>query len=625
MKKIILIFSLFLIISCSKEELYVPDTSLSSNCISESVICESPLYYTTTNPLKRKSSNLTYLGVYNDLDWETPKSLNVRYHGATRKIILPTFNNAIIDGYMSDDIRADIKKIDGWELLYNWIPTNDKDDVIFPAFMLYNKYRGTLKLFYYHLGESTTSGNVMCGLYSKDKPTQLFSAHAIYSPNLNQRASFVSQSSYASFDDNLGIMPNTWYAFEWDVSIFDDGIGKNSEFGLYLWGVDIQNISLTGNSTGKIDGSLTKTFTESDFNKFRGTAKTAITNATASGIVSLTGDKVEKFFNEKRNKTNNKLVGKLLGFLGRSSTIGSVSTFIAGPIGGLLATPLTKFVGKFFSFKDKNRVEKTSVKLKIDLKHNLNGKITRTANIFHKIIALPDRKLTDNSYCGQLGVFSLSRTPVIKIRDKYIVHGVVDTRIFPRIYDKSFLGKLDQFDYIHMVLSEPIDEIIKFNPDLLKIANIEYSSSVVSDNSCSLNIGGVYREYVDYDKQLISIQDGQLRCYFDAGYAREFLFPAGYPSRSSKNVDVQIFPYKEHASNYVIVDNKGNVIEDPVSGLVHSYSNNYKMKVVIKVSPKNGDNGYVATYLCPVKVISRQWGSPLPYFCEDDLPISRRP
>ena len=182
----------------------------------------------------------------------------VKRNGINKTIYLPNAVGGVF-GYMDEGTRFDIKRSDGWELVYNWIPTNGTDEVLFPEILLYNKFRGTLKLFYYHLNENlTTGGNVIAALGIANKTTKLFNNNPNSTkPEESSYFNSVTQSTAIGVtSEYVGLSPDKWYAFEWDISYLDNDIIPGNYFSFLGTGMDLSSISLNGNITGNITGKL---------------------------------------------------------------------------------------------------------------------------------------------------------------------------------------------------------------------------------------------------------------------------------------------------------------------------------------------------------------------------------
>ncbi len=369
------------------------------------------------------------------------------------------FNNPnFIVGYI-DQSRFDIAKKDGWKLLYNWFPTNTDVDCQVPAMLFYNQYRGTMKLFYFHMSGLNTSGNVMASLFT-DRENTLFNYNQLIidQHSSKNKASIVSQS--ATIDPSsstLGLVTNHWYAFEWNVSCYDPNIKPGDFMTMNGWAAHLENIDLSGAITGDASGSITTVANSSDFNSIVSTkdlTKTS-TKLISGAVTNVVGDDIGKFFSTKAEKANNRFLKNALTNLSKQAP-SAIASAIAGPIGGFLGNGVSRLLGKIFPGKKSSTQSTQAMKLKIKLAQKLEGTLSDNLPFGNVQFQLPSTPANEQSYAGRLGVFQIKSKPIIKVTGEVsqIING-----------DKRLLQGV-------MMISKAND-IININPDLLEVANVE--------------------------------------------------------------------------------------------------------------------------------------------------------
>ena len=86
--------------------------------------------------------------INNSFDWE--KNNFVTVNG--KKIILPWYSGA--KGNIPYSILSDYKKVDGWEMVYNFLTEKNEENL--NTIIFYNKFKGIIRVFYYNEKSPTT-------------------------------------------------------------------------------------------------------------------------------------------------------------------------------------------------------------------------------------------------------------------------------------------------------------------------------------------------------------------------------------------------------------------------------------------------------------------------------------
>ena len=79
-------------------------------------------------------------------DWETADFMPTPKGQA--RIDPPWHGQGSLAYMYGDDVLTDIKASDGWELLYSTFDANASAPLVNPYFILYNKYRGLMRIFF---------------------------------------------------------------------------------------------------------------------------------------------------------------------------------------------------------------------------------------------------------------------------------------------------------------------------------------------------------------------------------------------------------------------------------------------------------------------------------------------
>ncbi|MEM9339474.1 MAG: hypothetical protein AAGA66_12145, partial [Bacteroidota bacterium] len=310
MRKIIsLCLLIFLLGACTNEsELPHPQVDEfqdSEQAVQSEENVPTHITYASSNGARNgrvKSDELLY---YNDIDL-SQTILEFNFRGVMRKVAM--FNQRALQVGYIDESRFDIAPEDGWRLLYNWIPTNKEAECQVPAMLFYNKYSGKLKLFYRHMDSNTTSGNLMASLFTQYDNLLFKNEPIIYSDYTKKyQASIVSQSAeLLPESSNLGLIPDHWYAFEWDASGYDPDVLPGDFLTISGWAAHFENIDLSGTINGDASGFVRAVATRSDYNSIVSTKdlKKASSNLISSGVTKVFGSKIKKFFKNKASKAS---------------------------------------------------------------------------------------------------------------------------------------------------------------------------------------------------------------------------------------------------------------------------------------------------------------------------------
>lgn len=149
---------------------------------------------------------------------------------------------------------TDIKKSDGWELVYN---TFSPTEFIQPAyFVLYNRYRGLLRAYFY-LTPTTPipSSNVSHTLIQNaGSATPTLTYSGLSAANLD-----TTVNNTELIQQYKTTATGTWYAEEFDM-VYDPTVStKNAASNLMVWqlnSINVSNLAINGTSQGGINGTI---------------------------------------------------------------------------------------------------------------------------------------------------------------------------------------------------------------------------------------------------------------------------------------------------------------------------------------------------------------------------------
>ncbi len=546
---------------------------------------------------------------YNDLDLRTTYDMTINYNGSLRQINL--FHHPLFKGYIDRETRMDVKSEDGWELIYNWFPTNTTDQVQFPGLLMYNKFRGSMKLFYYHLSGLSTAGNVIGALSGVTTPVKLFNLNtSITDVTSSSYSNVVTQSTDGMFNvTGSGLIENNWYAFEWDVAYYDGSVGPGSFLSLRGWGQDLSTVTLQGSLSGNISGKLTTIVASKDINNLGTTSdiEKAISNGTKSIFIKTPGEQLKNLFTNLSNKTSSGFLKNIFGKVASDGTISGIATAIAGPIGGFLAKPISALLGKLFPKKKTETnpvsIQETQVNLKADLNLAISGTIERTPPFGRIEFEIPTKKINDWSYFGKLGVFSLKSKPTVAVVEDYV------------FYMSGPPMDVNNWRYaFYAWLKDDLSNLVVVNPDLLNEATVESTAQIVYYATAS-DVSSSIEEYSSQKYPILNenVDETKIIVPLVGSLSTPYSPPTSPWCCASDSPRVVL----KNKPGYIPTTRSQYIVRGPSSSTKltmpwASKYNNLKVLVTIKVSPKNGSNPVWFNQLFEPTLIQSQQYSPIP-------------
>lgn len=425
-----------------------------------------PKQLITGQEVTKTNANELVCPFYNDLDWESVSYIRIKYNSSIRDVFM--FNHPSSRGYVPEDVRIDVKRDDGWRLVYNWfIPIDISDfETQFPAMLFYNIYRGKFKLFYYHMDTQYLNTNVCINLATIGKSTKIFNLNdLILNHDLSAFTNTVTQSIEKQFTtSDIGLRPNYWYAFEWDVSYYDPNLLLGDMMGFGAYTVKFSSLNLNKTIADDLNGKLTSTITTKDYNSIVGAndIKDFFKSENKTILVKYRKEFTKPFFQKLASSTVS-WIRKGFQRLEEDASIIDLAKVIDNPIGVIAGTAASKLFGCLFPGKESTTTSIKSIEQKASLDIDISGSIQETVPFAWIKFSIPKTLLSPYSYCGRYGLFSLKR------------------KVKVGVYEFAEDRGDDVFWYL--VLNAKFDEdpanLIDVNPDLLNFANVEYSVKLV--------------------------------------------------------------------------------------------------------------------------------------------------
>lgn len=347
-------------------------------------------------------------------------------------------------------IAIDHKPVDGWVLLYNRL--NDS----YPYLMLYNKYRGIIKVFYYHTAAHNTNALSFAIIFGGNKKTSLLNFNTDFAKPMQDKGLInMVENLQVSQGGPTGVSPNNWYYTEFNIA-YDDVVkglsDLDSRMAIAAWGQDKSTITLTGDILGTIKGEITTASNTSSLLSV-GNVDLGNKNTTTNAIIAISGvAAAEGGLLKQAAKQTNKKVGEAIG-----NAAGELATKGLSVISKPLMDLFNSFVGGDLAGK-----QTSAVNLDMNATVNLGGTLVRDRPIFGGEVPIPGAVHNGAGgvlpyYDKPLGVWNIDVQPTVKWGEY--------------VYKTSTLNALKYQQGTFYVQNYQLDESsfnVKINPDILQ-------------------------------------------------------------------------------------------------------------------------------------------------------------
>ena len=368
--------------------------------------------YPKSNPLPERSNGDSHSGriATSNLDWENTEFFYYRNPSNIVLSALPpwAFRTSSV---IPDVISYDNKKVNGWVLVYHTFNPTVNLPVYHPVLVLYNKFRGIMRMFYYNINQPPQGSNYLARSITFDSaPTsQLnFSSEFSKPTHIKQYQPFEISSNISQFNNGLAL--GTWYYFDYELA-YDETIKNLSEdaitLGLRTWAVQETLLDVTGSIQGTLDGYIKGSGSGvSLFNNFISGVELNSLNVSRD-VFSSTGQEAKVSLESKiALGINDALASSISSSLGKLATQGL--DFVTSPLSTLFNNILAT------SIDDKQRVH-----LALSAKVALKGTLRNSSLMYNLQYAVPgtlrDKNLPGYApyYDKTLGLFNINNTPKV--------------------------------------------------------------------------------------------------------------------------------------------------------------------------------------------------------------------
>lgn len=417
-----------------------------------------------------------------------------------------------ISGIYDASVWADHKQSDGWELLYSSFNPNDARPTAMPHFILYNKYRGVMRIYQYN------------DTYTANLPSTYLQIGLNWAGNgngSNKALNFINdivdvtnrQTSYSAIlpapeNGQKPVCRNSWYMFqfeiEYDPSLSPLATTTPSTLSWYVNYYNIQEVKLNGTAIGTINGTIGSSTLGQNLNNAVGKGANSLGTVLLAGVGT-------SFFDTNKLKLPTSVFNPI-----KSGVASALSSAVGGLPGAIMNIASAIFGGN-------SNGNALNLDLKADL--TLSGNVTEQGSLFPTTtIPMPGSIKPDNNnnylaafipyYNKPLGVFTLSNTPTITAS-----YSVSDTYTGSYFHQYSYAINDNSFN-------------IQWNPAVLEVATIQNLTKEVIVK----NLWGDYTSNILYNTGRVETIQGGPAWTGKNNFDVYFMKNSQYPQLS---IDVQ--------------------------------------------------------------------------------------
>lgn len=433
---------------------------LASSCLTDSLLEGTDSQEPTSNLSKTRAIPTP------EFDWENADWMPTPL-GQSR-IPSPWVGAGSLAAFYDMDIINDRYKTAGWELLYNTFDSNAPGPLQNPYFVLYNKYRGTIRFYLYLTTQFVTSSSYLQDGISivSNQPTSLLNFLGNNVVDVTAHTSQYDQIQQSPVDGSSPLATNRWYMIQYELA-YDPNLASipynQIQLKWYLNYCNVQKINLNGSQEGGIEGTIGSTIGSSGSQGILSQFK-SLGKAAGTGVLAGIGTKfiTDHETNDQGENTLglNKNIFKSISSGLKSALSGAISN-----LPGALFNGLSAIFGSQGS-------QPIPVSLQFESKISLKGNISEKGSFPASPITfwIPGTNIATDAvgyvplYNKPLGVINLNDKPKIQTRSEIIYGYDIDP------YD----GSQQNIDEYWMIYPESIDysQYLIINPEVEKIADV---------------------------------------------------------------------------------------------------------------------------------------------------------
>lgn len=365
------------------------------------------------------------------------------------------------------EIINDHKISDGWELLYNSFDADAPGPLTNPYFILYNKYRGIMRIYIYITTEFISTSTYLqdgISIVSNHKTVLLNFLGTDYLDNINTNISNYQQIQPIPLDGSAPLASNKWYMMEYELA-YDPQFTNIPYNEIQLkWNLNYVDVTQFRFS-GEAKGTLNAIMGSSSNNNIISSAAT-IGTKTGMGVMAGIG---KEFIN---NNTINTETGE--NKLGISNNLfKSLSKSINGALNSNISQIPKAVLGLLSAVIGRATQKERPINYSLNATISFTGTGTSSGSFPGTPISfwIPGTNISQNAvgyiplYNQSLGIFYLKKTPIIQLNGDWTTYCIEYNGYDEPMYWISTI-------YIPKTIDD-YSQYLSINPEVLKIANVE--------------------------------------------------------------------------------------------------------------------------------------------------------
>ena len=482
------------------------------------------------NSVIKKAPNSTK----NDpLDWENTTTITL---GNGNIKTLPWYNGSITTA--PNYILTDFRKVDGWELVYNFC--NQSIDQGKWYLIFYNKFTGKIRSYYFLEDPVAGGSDGIWGLYMTNTHSILnntgYFAYPINNPITNP---YVYTTNISTNETNKAIAKG-WNVFETEITYDPSSSSKPVWMSIQPSENNISNITIAGSFTSKSEGTIVSSSSSNFVNSILGAA--------AKGAGGVAGDWIKSACGLKDDANAFIKVG-----------VGALSGITSGGTDKLINAGVNLVFGSFISRFSQPSTSTSKLEFKTNGSITLSGTITSSqasnaVSVNNLVVPGTQRTSIDNIFPlfdKKLGVWNLLNKPIVMQSDKAMLSGVGSSS-YP-IYYYSRWSYLDETSINVVFNPDLLPEILKYEVSTELVyykkfdgnLNWRYALDQVNGTTSSTDIGELI--YKDPNNQFYKGYGESITSYASPDY------PSDYPNTPpDQEIGVPYINYPYVNNHYVV-------------------------------------------------------------------------
>ncbi len=399
-------------------------------------------------------------------NWEDP---NLNWMPYPTNIITPPWvGQGSLYSTVDPDVLTDRKALNGWTLVYSTFTPSTA--AINPYFILYNKYRGLMRIFIYVNNSSFASSSYLQdGITLANNQYSILNFAGFDVIDASQKQTRFDKVEPAPKDGTAPFATFKWYMlqyeFAYDPTLVPTTSAYPPQFSFYINSINIDFVKLGGTQKGTLKGTIGSS--ASSGSNFFSTITPGL-KLLGTGVLAGLGSQF--FTNHVTSDTSNSLGLPNGIFKSISSGLSSALSTATGGLPGAVTNILSAIIGG----NSGSAVQTVSLNLSTQI--SLDGTISNTTSFPSSptSLYLPGSIMADANgnynvqsyiplYNAPLGVFNLSNKPRVQ-------KTIIITSRAP--YEKYVDEYGTTYDYHTIYVIDKSSFTVQWNPSVLSIANI---------------------------------------------------------------------------------------------------------------------------------------------------------